>query len=88
MLPADPILRGRVLRAARTLVDWSQARLACEACISRATVNAVETGRMSRECPACLAMVGALECAGVQFIPPIGHLGPGVRFTLPDGLRR
>jgi transcriptional regulator with XRE-family HTH domain len=83
MLAGDSILRGRVLRAARMLVDWSQARLASEACISRAAVNAVETGRMNGDSPAGTAMVQALERAGVQFIPPIGKLGPGLRFTPP-----
>lgn len=88
MLPGDPILRGRVLRAARMLMDWSQARLACEVGISRATVNAVESGRMNGESPACMAMVQALERGGVQFIPPIAKLGPGVRFTPPACPRR
>ena len=86
MLPGDPIFRGRVLRAARMLVDWNQARLACEVGISRATINAVESGRVSGDSPACMAMVQALERAGVQFIPPIGNLGPGVRFTPPSDL--
>ena len=44
MLPEDPLLRDRLLRSARLLLDWSQARLACEIGSSRATVHAMEFG--------------------------------------------
>ena len=90
MLPEDPLLRGRLLRSARLLLDWSQARLACEIGSSRATVHAVESGRLDRACPAAVAMAAALERAGVAFIPPDGRLGPGLRYTprgQPAGLK-
>jgi transcriptional regulator with XRE-family HTH domain len=31
MLPDDPVLRGRLFRAARDLLGWTQARVAGEA---------------------------------------------------------
>ena len=81
MLPDDPVLRGRLFRAARALVDWSQARLACEVGAGRATVHAVECGRLAGTCPAAVAMAAALERAGVRFIPAAGPVGAGVRYT-------
>jgi DNA-binding XRE family transcriptional regulator len=81
MLPSEPELRGRLLRAARVLLDWGQSRLASEAGVSTATVHAVECGRLTATCPAAVAMLAALERGGVQFIPPIGQLGPGLRYT-------
>jgi DNA-binding XRE family transcriptional regulator len=83
MLPNDPQLQGRLLRSARLLLDWSQARLACEIGSSRATVHAVESGRLDRACPAALAMAAALERAGVEFIPANSRHGPGLRYTPP-----
>jgi transcriptional regulator with XRE-family HTH domain len=57
MVPDDAVLRGRLLRSARLLLDWSQARLACEAGISSGTVCAVESGRLGADSPAARAMV-------------------------------
>src|SRR3712207_7729834 len=45
MLPDDPVLRGRLLRAARDLLGWTQARVAGEAGVSTAAVTALEVGR-------------------------------------------
>jgi len=81
------MLRGRLLRSARLLLDWSQARLACEAGISSGTVHAVEAGRLSVESPAARAMVQALERGGVLLVPSCKQLGPGLRYA-PDHARR
>jgi DNA-binding XRE family transcriptional regulator len=82
MLPQDPRLRGRLLRAARVLLDWSQARLACEVRVSTAAVHAVEAGRLGARCAAATAMVRALEAAGVRFLAAAeGGSGPGLRYT-------
>jgi DNA-binding XRE family transcriptional regulator len=81
MLPSDPRFQGRLLRSARLLLDWSQARLACEIGSSRSTVHAVESGRLDSACPAAVAMAAALGRAGVEFMPADGRLGPGLRYT-------
>ena len=81
MLPSEPELGGRLLRAARVLLGWGQSRLAGEAGVSTAAVHAVECGRLTTTCPAAVAMLAALERGGVQFIPPIGQFGPGLRYT-------
>ena len=45
MLPDDPVLRGRLFRAARCLLGWSQAGLARAAGVGTALVYRVEAGR-------------------------------------------
>jgi hypothetical protein len=45
MLPDDPVLRGRLFRAARCLLGWSQAGLARAAGVGTAVVHRVEAGR-------------------------------------------
>jgi len=73
------------LRSARLLLDWSQARLACEAGVSTGTVYAVESGRLDRKSPAVLAVVQALRNGGVEFIPPVDGHGSGVRYACAGG---
>ena len=86
MLPKDSMLRGRLLRSARLLLDWSQARLACEAEISAGTVYAVESGRLSADSPAAQAMVRALERGGVLLVPTCEQFGPGLRYVADGSL--
>jgi hypothetical protein len=83
----SPMLRGRLLRSARLLLDWSQARLACEAGISSGTVCAMASGRLRADSPAAQAMVQALERRGVLLVPSCGQYGPGLRYA-PDHARR
>lgn len=64
------------IRAARGLVGWSQADLAEQSDLSRATINRAETGTASAD--ALVAMQAALEKAGVLFLDENGD-GPGVR---------
>ena len=45
----------KVLRAER---GWSQARLAQELCVSRQTVNAIETGKYDPSLPLAFKMAG------------------------------
>ena len=51
MLPDDPVLKGRLFRAARVLLQWNQAHLAARAGLSASTVNAVENARNSLRPP-------------------------------------
>jgi transcriptional regulator with XRE-family HTH domain len=64
------------IRAARGLVGWSQADLAEQSGLSRATINRAETGAASAD--ALAAMQAALEKAGVLFLEENGD-GAGVR---------
>jgi transcriptional regulator with XRE-family HTH domain len=66
MVPADPALRGRLFCAARALLGWTQARVACEAGLPTGTVAAVEIGRRGERAAAVPAILGALDRAGVR----------------------
>jgi transcriptional regulator with XRE-family HTH domain len=68
------------LRAARSLLGWSQSKLAQQAGVSVPTVKRVETGtgpRVSDQARAKLQR--ALEAAGIVFLNENGG-GLGVRF--------
>jgi transcriptional regulator with XRE-family HTH domain len=79
----DTALRCRLLRSARLLLDWSQARLACESGITTSTVYAVEAGRLSTTSPAGTAMIQALKCEGVVLLSA-DQGGPGLRYAGPS----
>ena len=85
MLPDDPVLRGRLLRCARLLLAWSQARLAHEASLTTGTVYAVEAGRFHGGSPSVCAVVRALQSAGVVFLPATEREGPGLRYAAVAG---
>ena len=80
MASSVTLLRGRLLRSARLLLDWSQARLACEAGISTSTVYAVEAGRLSTTSPAGRAMIQVLKFEGVVLLSA-DQGGPGLRYV-------
>jgi transcriptional regulator with XRE-family HTH domain len=65
-------------RAARGLVDWSQAKLAESAKVGLSTIKSFEGGRSVPVHHNLAAIQAALEAAGVEFIPPNGS-GAGVR---------
>jgi transcriptional regulator with XRE-family HTH domain len=68
------------LRAARSLLGWSQSELAARAGLSLPTVKRLEAGfgpRVSDE--ARRKLQSAIEAAGIEFIKENGG-GPGVRF--------
>lgn len=74
-------------RAARALLDWSQAKLAAEAEVSESTVRDFEKGRHTPNTGNLAAIGLALETAGIEFIPENGG-GAGVRLrralTIPQ----
>ena len=80
MLPDDPVLRGRLLHAARALLGWTQARVAGEAGVSTAAVTALEVGRRGPRAGSVTAITAALERAGVRFLAAADGLGQGVRY--------
>lgn len=64
-------------RAARALLDWTQAQLAEATGLSAVTIRAFEGGREARDSNRTLLQL-ALEKAGVEFIAENGG-GAGVR---------
>ena len=75
------VTTGRQIAAARTLLGWSQARLAQESGVSPASVQRAERapGIPQMQTGSLFAMVRALESAGIQFIDEDEGGGPGVR---------
>jgi transcriptional regulator with XRE-family HTH domain len=65
-------------RAARGLVDWTQADLARAAGVCRSTVREFEKGHHALQSASEAALVQALEAAGVELLRG-GQGGPGVR---------
>ncbi|NPV20364.1 helix-turn-helix domain-containing protein [Bradyrhizobium aeschynomenes] len=65
-------------RAARGLLDWSQAELAARSNLSESTIRDFEKGRRIPSINNLAAVRRALEAAGVQFIDG-EH--PGVRLV-------
>jgi transcriptional regulator with XRE-family HTH domain len=65
-------------RAARGLLDWSQAELAARSNLSESTIRDFEKGRRVPSINNLAAIRRALEAAGVEFID--GDQ-PGVRLT-------
>ena len=71
-------------RAARALLNWSQEQLAEKASVSVTTLRNYERGATVAMTNNLNAMRGALEAAGVVFIPENGG-GAGVRLARPEG---
>jgi transcriptional regulator with XRE-family HTH domain len=70
-------------RAARALLNWTQDQLADNAQVGRATVADFERNtRIGMMRQNMISITGALEAAGVAFIPEDGNsgMGSGVRF--------
>jgi hypothetical protein len=83
MLPEDPVLRGRLLRAARMLVNWSLPRLAAQAGVSGLDAGAVETGHGGEPALTAARLAAVLEWAGVRFLGEGEGHGPGLRYARP-----
>jgi transcriptional regulator with XRE-family HTH domain len=71
-------------RAARGLLDWSQADLAERAGVSRSTVRDFEGGRHELHRASEAQIVRALTEAGVLLLAADGE-GPGVRLARSPG---
>ncbi|MEM8971074.1 MAG: helix-turn-helix domain-containing protein [Pseudomonadota bacterium] len=72
----------RQIKAARSMLDWSQVDLAVASGISEPTIKRLEAGdgELKGRSSTIDAIVGALTGAGVVFIEQNGG-GPGVRLT-------
>jgi hypothetical protein len=84
-LPDDPAQRGRLFRAARSLLGWSQAGLACAAGVGTALVYRVEAGCPGSGARAVAALAAAVERAGVVFLSAGDAAGHGLRYAARGG---
>ncbi|HTH16581.1 MAG TPA: helix-turn-helix domain-containing protein [Magnetospirillum sp.] len=75
------MISTRQLRAARALLGWSQQTLADKAILSINAVKRLETGQGDPRMSTVLAVKAALETGGVEFLPPVGDKGEGVRLS-------
>ena len=66
-------------RAARGLLKWTQPKLAEESGIGLSTINRYENETRPLRESAVMRIKSTLEAAGVEFIPPNGSGGAGVR---------
>ena len=62
------------IKAARVLLDWTQKDLADQSGVNRDTVANIESGRNVPQQDTYQKVVGAIEAAGIEFLP-----GDGVR---------
>jgi transcriptional regulator with XRE-family HTH domain len=72
---------AREIRAARSLLGWTQLELAEAASVGIATVRRLETAgeEIRGSVETVWKIQTALESAGIEFIPSEGGKGPGVR---------
>ena len=75
------ILHGEQIRAARSLLGWSQTDLAKKAEVGQMTVKRFEAknGPVSGTIASLIRIQSTLEAAGVEFIPPDDWGSFGVR---------
>ena len=74
-------------RAARSLLDWSQQKLADEAGVGVVTVRQLEAGTHQPRHATLQVVRRCLEAAGVEFIDENAG-GVGVRFREPERRKR
>ena len=83
------MINGAQVRAARALLDLSQAQLSKLATVSATTIKRIEAAPKLRGSAEALWKVqSALERAGVEFIPGDATKGPGVRLTQSERTSR
>jgi transcriptional regulator with XRE-family HTH domain len=83
------MIDGAQIRAARALLDVSQAGLSKLASVSATTIKRLEAASEIRGAAETLwKLQTALEKAGVEFIPADEYKGPGVRLKEKIGPQR
>ncbi|KAA2234804.1 helix-turn-helix domain-containing protein [Salinarimonas soli] len=75
-----PALTPAQCRAARALLDWTQAELSSKSGLSAVSIRAFEKGGVIRGSNA-RKLQSIFESAGIEFIPENGG-GAGVRLTM------
>jgi transcriptional regulator with XRE-family HTH domain len=76
------MVSSRQIRAARTLLGWTQQTLADRALVAINTIRAIEADRPYPKPDTTTAVRRALEKAGIVFLPN-GTMGEGVRLARP-----
>lgn len=83
-----PKVSIRQVKAARALLDWSQADLARVSGVSEPTIKRLEAhdGELGGRADTAAAIRGALEAAGIAFLAEgqAAAGGPGVRLAKAD----
>jgi transcriptional regulator with XRE-family HTH domain len=77
------IITAAQVRAARSLLGWSQAELAEKTMLSRATIADLELERREPSQRSLRDLVYAFLQHGVRFVDPEENGGRGVRFITP-----
>jgi predicted transcriptional regulator len=80
------VLTPKQLRAARTFLGWSRARLAKEAGVPLPTLEKIEVGKTDPRLTTAGKLRRTLEKAGLIFVDPTPDHGPGI--ILKDGKLR
>ncbi|MEO7863837.1 MAG: helix-turn-helix domain-containing protein [Nitrospirales bacterium] len=77
------VVRGAQIRAARSLLGWSQAELAKKAGVAHMTIRRFEAhdGPVSGNISSLTRVQDAFEKAGIEFIPPDEGGSFGVRLN-------
>lgn len=77
------MITARQIRAARTLLGWTQQELADKAVVSLNAVARLEAGKVDSRISTVSAVQKALEKGGVLFLSANPELGEGVRLRQP-----
>lgn len=77
------IVSGRLIKAARALLGWSQGDLAERAGISRSALARLEFGGSDIRVSTVNAVVDALERNGLEILQESNARGEGVRLLKP-----
>jgi transcriptional regulator with XRE-family HTH domain len=80
-LVASEVVVAAQVRAARALLNWSQAELAAAAGVGVTTVRDIESERRPADTGAMRELRRVLENEGVILVPGSASGGPGVRFV-------
>jgi predicted transcriptional regulator len=78
------MITSRQIRAARTLLGWSQQQLADKAIVSLNALARLERGEVDPRLSTLMAVHKALSEAGVEFLAP-DVKGEGIRLIDPKG---
>jgi len=81
------MISPRQIKAARTLLGWSQQELADKAVLSLSTVLSMEKGKADPRLSSLTAVQRALNRGGIEFIPEDEVRGEGLRFSAPSAQR-
>jgi transcriptional regulator with XRE-family HTH domain len=77
------MITPRQIRAARSLLDWSQQELADRAIVSLNAVTRLERSEVDPRVSTVAALEHAFRKAGIEFLPEGPNQGEGVRLMKP-----